>query len=191
MTLLLLYWEFLKTGLFAVGGGMAQLPFLSDMGLRRPDWFSPEGLADMVAVSEAMPGPLGIDMATYIGYTVAGLPGVLAAVLGVITPAVVIVTAAAKFLSRYMDNQYAKRVFSGLRPAVAGLIAAACLTLLRPAVLTGAPFAGLGKIFAFPDWRCLLILSIFIALMHIKHVKKLNPMLFITAGAALGIIFKL
>ena len=81
MILLELYWEFFKTGLFAVGGGMATVPFLQEMGLRT-GWFSPATLADMLAVSESTPGPIGINMASFAGFTVAGVPGGVVATLG-------------------------------------------------------------------------------------------------------------
>ena len=75
MTYLLLFYEFFKTGLFAVGGGMATLPFLYDMSARHPDWFSASQIADMVAVSESTPGPIGVNMATYVGFTVGSETG--------------------------------------------------------------------------------------------------------------------
>ena len=77
MTLLTLAWEFFKTGLLATGGGLATLPFLQQMSVSHPEWFSLEMLADMVAVSESTPGPLGVNMATYVGYTVGGVAGAL------------------------------------------------------------------------------------------------------------------
>ena len=81
MTLLLLFFEFFKTGLFAVGGGMATLPFLYDMLGRHPDWFTASQLADMIAVSESTPGPIGVNMATYVGFETSGIPGALVATL--------------------------------------------------------------------------------------------------------------
>ena len=74
MILLRLFWEFFKTGLFAVGGGMATLPFLYDMSART-GWFTQARLADMIAVSESTPGPIGVNMATYVGFETAGIPG--------------------------------------------------------------------------------------------------------------------
>ena len=89
--LLTLYFEFFKTGLFAVGGGMATLPFLYDMSARHPDWFTTAQLADMIAVSESTPGPIGVNMATYVGFHTAGIPGGLIATIGLVTPSVIIV----------------------------------------------------------------------------------------------------
>ena len=84
MTYLLLFYEFFKTGLFAVGGGMATLPFLYDMSARHPDWFTASQIADMVAVSESTPGPIGVNMATYVGVQVGSIPGAIVATIGLV-----------------------------------------------------------------------------------------------------------
>ena len=81
MIFLQLFYEFFKTGLFAVGGGLATLPFLNDMA-DRTGWFTHAQLADMLAVSESTPGPIGVNMATYVGFITAGLPGAVVATLG-------------------------------------------------------------------------------------------------------------
>ena len=90
MEQLTLIGEFFKTGLFAVGGGLATLPFLSRMG-EIYGWFTKEELANMIAVSESTPGPIGVNMATYVGFSTAGVPGAVVATLGLITPSVIII----------------------------------------------------------------------------------------------------
>ena len=90
MLYLRLFWEFFKTGLFAVGGGMATLPFLYSMS-DATGWFTHAQLADMIAVSESTPGPIGVNMATYVGFSTAGVPGAVVATLGLITPSVIII----------------------------------------------------------------------------------------------------
>ena len=90
MLYLQLFWEFFKTGLFAIGGGMATLPFLYDMA-DKTGWFTRAQLADMIAVSESTPGPIGVNMATYTGFTTAGIPGSLVATLGLVLPSIVII----------------------------------------------------------------------------------------------------
>ena len=92
MIYLLLFWEFFKTGLFAVGGGLATLPFLTQMSVSHPDWFTTQMLADMIAVSESTPGPIGVNMATYVGYTVAGIPGAIVATCSLVLPSLIIIT---------------------------------------------------------------------------------------------------
>ena len=104
MIYLLLFWEFFKTGLLAVGGGLATLPFLSNMA-DTTGWFTHSQLADMVAVSESTPGPMGVNMATYVGYTTAGIPGALIATLGLITPSIIVILIIAGFLKSFRDNR--------------------------------------------------------------------------------------
>ena len=103
MTCLLLFYEFFKTGLFAVGGGLATLPFLYDMAARHPEWFTVSQLADMLAVSESTPGPLGVNMATYVGYLTAGIPGAVAATIGLVAPSVIVILIVAAFLKRFRE----------------------------------------------------------------------------------------
>ena len=110
MIYLQLFYEFFKTGLFAVGGGMATLPFLSAIA-EKTGWFTQGMLADMIAVSESTPGPIGVNMATYVGFTTAGVPGAIAATLGLITPSVIIILIIARFLKAFRDNQYVDAAF--------------------------------------------------------------------------------
>ena len=104
ITLLRLFWEFFKTGLFAVGGGLATLPFLSDIA-DKTGWFTHAQLADMVAVAESTPGPIGVNTATYVGFTTAGYPGALIATLGLVTPSIIIILNIASLLKAFSDNR--------------------------------------------------------------------------------------
>ena len=144
MTLLTLAWEFFKTGLLATGGGLATLPFLQQMSVSHPEWFSLEMLADMVAVSESTPGPLGVNMATYVGYTVGGVAGALVATFALVLPSILVILIIAAFLKHYMNSPLVQRVFAALRPAVTGLIAAAGYAVIKLA----ARWSGV-------RWRCL------------------------------------
>ena len=125
MTYLLLFYEFFKTGLFAVGGGLATLPFLYDMAARHPEWFTTSQLADMVAVSESTPGPLGVNMATYVGFITGGIPGALVSTIGLVTPSIIIILIVAAFLKRFRDSKLVNAVFYGLRPASTAMVASA------------------------------------------------------------------
>ena len=136
MILLQLYWEFFKTGLFAVGGGLATLPFLSKMA-DKTGWFTQGQLMDMVAVSESTPGPIGINMATYVGFSTSGVPGALAATLGLITPSIIIILIIASFLKAFRSNRYVDSAFRCLRPASTGLIAASGLSVAVDYLLYG------------------------------------------------------
>ena len=128
-TLLRLYWEFFKTGLFAVGGGMATLPFLKNIG-ETTGWYTYGDLMNMLAVSESTPGPIGINMATYVGFTVAGVPGAVIATIGEVTPSIIVILVVAMMLKKFRENKYVDRAFYGLRPASTGLIGAACVTVI-------------------------------------------------------------
>lgn len=181
MTLLTLAWEFLKIGFLSTGGGLATLPFLQRLTVVHPDWFSLDMLTDMVAISESTPGPLGINMATYVGHTVAGIPGGLVATLSLAFPSFLVITVIAAVLQRYMESPLVKSVFSTLRPAVTGLIAAAGYAVVKMAVWTGTGM----------DWVSLALFAVVVGLRLIPRLEKLHPIVFIAAGAVIGIALRL
>ena len=159
MTCLLLFYEFFKTGLFAVGGGLATLPFLYDMAARHPEWFTVSQLADMLAVSESTPGPLGVNMATYVGYLTAGIPGAVAATMGLVAPSVIVILIVAAFLKRFRESRLVNNVFYGLRPASAAMVAAAGLSVVRLALLYGGQ-AGLAAV----NWKAVALAAVLLVL---------------------------
>lgn len=197
MTYLRLFWEFFKTGLFAVGGGMATLPFLQAIG-ENTGWYTYGELMNMLAVSESTPGPIGINMATYVGFTVAGLPGAVIATLGEITPSIIVILIVAAVLHSFRNNKYVDRAFYGLRPASTGLIAAAGVTVILE-VLTSVQVAaqggGLVKGIVLGEGsllnlRGLLLAALLIALTnYVPKVKKVHPIVFNGLSAAAGIAF--
>ena len=190
MILLRLFWEFFKTGLFAVGGGMATVPFLSEMA-ERTGWFTQAMLADMIAVGESTPGPIGVNTATYVGYTVAGIPGGLIATLGLVLPSFLIILVVSAFLKAFRTNPYVERVFYGIRPASVGMIGAACIAVMRLCLVDTAAFAESGKLTALMNWKGLALFFIVWVLSNwVKPTKKLHPILFIAASAAVGIVFR-
>ena len=182
-TILTLCVEFFLTGLFAVGGGLATLPFLTQMGIRHPEWFSPEMLVNMVAISESTPGPIGVNMATYVGYTVARLPGAILATFTLVLPSLVVIMLIARVLTAYRQNPLVNQSFLALRPVVTGMIASSAFTILKLVLFpeTGAGFA----------WVNAVLLVVFIVAMNIKQLKKIHPIAFIALGALLGIVFGL
>ncbi len=188
MTDLLLFWESFKTGLFSVGGGMATIPFLTQMSQTHPEWFTLEQLADMIAVSESTPGPIGINMATYVGTTVGGIPGALIATLSLVLPSIIVITIIAGFLKKYNENKWVQSAFSGLRPAVAGLIAAAGFTVLKLALVDMAAVEAGQSVLYWFDWRTLLLFAGILAATQIKKLQKLHPLIYIGIGAVVGIL---
>lgn len=119
MILLRLFFEFAKVGLFAVGGGLATIPFLQDMGTRT-GWLPTWSDHPRFAVSESTPGPMGVNMATYVGFEIFGLPGAVVATLGLIFPSIVVIIIIAGFLQKFRQSKAVDAVFYGLRPASTG-----------------------------------------------------------------------
>lgn len=188
--LLTLFFEFFKTGLFAVGGGMATLPFLYDMSARHPDWFSTAQLADMVAVSESTPGPIGVNMATYVGFETGGIAGAVIATLGLVTPSIIVILIVARMLKAFRGNKTVDAVFYGLRPCSVGLIAAAGILVVKIALFRFDPFAASGVLTDVFNWKALALAAALLVLTRfIKATKKLHPVIFILASAAVGVLF--
>ena len=196
MIYLKLYWEFFKTGLFAIGGGMATLPFLKEIG-ESTGWYTYGDLMNILAVSESTPGPIGINMATYVGFTAAGPLGAVIATLGEVTPSIIVILIVAAILKSFRDNRYVNNAFYGLRPASTGLIGAACIGVVLE-VLTSIETvdhgwwnslqAGAGNLL---NWPALALAALLLVLTNwVKPTKKLHPIAFIGLSAAVGIIFR-
>ena len=185
MLYLRLFYEFFKTGLFAVGGGLATLPFLNDMA-DRTGWFTRSQLADMLAVSESTPGPIGVNMATYVGFTTGGIPGALIATLGLITPSIVIILIVANLLKAFRDSKYVSAAFYGLRPASTAMVAAAGVSVVLLALLDTSA-SGL----AIFRWREIALAAVILVLTRwTPKVKDFHPIVFIALGAAVGVLLK-
>ncbi len=190
MIYLRLFWEFFKTGMFAVGGGMATVPFLSEMA-ERTGWFTQQMLADMIAVGASTPGPIGVNTATYVGHTVAGVAGGIVATFGLVLPSFLIILAVAAFLKAFRNNVWVERSFYGIRPASVGMIGAACLLLMRLCFTDGAAFAESGSVLDLLHWKPLLLFAMIWALTNlVRRTKKLHPVVFIALSAAVGIVFR-
>ena len=192
MIFLKLFWEFFQTGLFAIGGGMATIPFLYNMS-DKTAWFTHNDLANMIAVSESTPGPIGINMSTYVGYltgmNVAGIPtallGAVTATLGLITPSIIVILLVAMVLQSFRKNKYVEYTFYGLRPASTGLIAAAGLSVLVTNILPEFALS------AF-NWKGLILgLALWFLTNKVKKVKSLHPIVFIAFSAVVGIVFSM
>ena len=191
MILLRLYWEFFQVGLFAVGGGLATLPFLYSLGTRT-GWFTTAQVADMLAVSESTPGPIGVNMATYVGYTCAGVPGALSATLGLISPSVIIILMVAAALNAFRKNRYVDAAFYTLRPASTGLITAAGWSVLVLVLANTGRFADTGAILDLFRWGNILLFGLLLVMTNwIKPLKKLHPIVFIAIAAVCGVVFRM
>ncbi len=186
MMLLRLFYEFFKTGLFAVGGGLATIPFLRDMGART-GWFTDADLTTMIAVSESTPGPMGVNMATYVGFETAGVPGAVIATLGLITPSVIVIIIIAGFLQKFRQSKTVDSVFYGLRPASTALIAVAGLNVAISVFLSTG---GRAEHTFSVNWPLVLLAVIVFVCMRYTKLKKLHPIVFIAAAAVAGIVFQ-
>ena len=185
MIFLQLFYEFFKTGLFAVGGGLATLPFLEDIS-QRTGWFTSAQLADMLAISESTPGPIGVNMATYVGFETAGILGSLCATVGLVMPSVIIIILISKVLAKFRTNTYVEAAFYGLRPASVAMVASAGIGVAMTTLLnlTASGFAVL-------RWRELVLAAVIVVLTNfVPKVKKFHPIVFIALAAAVGIIFE-
>ena len=169
MIYLRLFWEFFKTGLFAIGGGMATLPFLHDIG-EATGWFTQAQLMNMLAVSESTPGPIGINMATYVGCNVAGFFGGVVATMGEILPSIVIVVLISKSLDRFRGSKLVDSAFYGLRPAVTGLIAAAGISVVQVSMFHMDLYQQTGALLDLFDFKKLIFCSI-LCVTHLKEAK--------------------
>ena len=195
MIFLELFVRFFMVGLFSIGGGLATLPFLTSMG-EATGWFDAIDISNMVAISESTPGPIGINMATYIGYQIGselgapfGILGCIIASLGEVTPCVIVIMIVSRMLMKFRDSKYVEFAFYGLRAASVGLIAAAWLGVAKIAFYNSEALAQSGNFLMAIDHKS-IILSALIFFLATKF-KKLHPIALIALSAVVGIIFKM
>ncbi len=168
----LLFYEFFKIGLFAIGGGAVTIPFLFDLG-EKYHWFTTEQLVNMIAVSESTPGPLGVNMATFTGYQTAGVLGGIVATFGLTLPSVIIIILIAKLLKRFADNPRVQTLLSSIRPGVLALIIFAGWQIARISVT---------------NW---LSAAIFAGILLANRFFKSSPIFYILLSAIIGIVLQL
>jgi len=184
MIYLQLFYEFFITGLFMFGGGLAAIPFLQQMG-ENTGWFTTAQLMDMIAISEATPGPIGVKMATFSGYMVAAVPGGIVATVGIVLPSVIISLIVARLLVRFRQSSLVESTLYGLRPAALGLIGAAGLAVFC-LVIFGADFRNLTREhFIQLDYKALILAAV---LLVATNKLKWHPIIFLVISAVVGII---
>ena len=191
MIYLQLFWEYFKTGLFAVGGGMATIPFLYDMS-DKTGWFTHQDLANMIAVGESTPGPIGVNMATYVGYVTgmaqggigSAIAGAVVASMGLVLPSLIVILIVAAMLKRFKDSPLVQKAFYGLRPASTGLIAAAGIS-----VAVSNLFGSSALQINWKGW--VLAVVLWLLTNKCKKTKKLHPIVFIGVSALAGILFSM
>ena len=168
MIYLTLFVRFFLTGLMAVGGGLATLPFLQEIG-HDTGWFTSMDLANMIAVSESTPGPMGVNMATYVGYHVGSL---------------IVILIVVRVLDAFKESRLVQAIFRGLRPASMAMITAAGLSVAK-VTLVNPSAAGIGEFFCVPQILC------FAVLFFAMKKWKLHPIAYICIAAVVGVVLAL
>lgn len=172
MILSILFGEFFKIGLFAVGGGLVTIPFLFAL-TPKYNWFTANELMDMIAVSQSTPGPVGINMATYAGFKAASFAGGVIATFGLVLPSLIIVIAVSKLLNRYSENTLVDNIMTAIRPAGIALILQAGIELFK---------------LSATNYLALAFVSVFFILIYFYPK---SPIFYIVLSAVLGILLKL
>lgn len=182
-TMLTMFLEFMKIGLFAVGGGPATLPYLMELTYKY-DWYTMTDLTNMIAVSESTPGPLGLNMATYAGFKTLGTFGGIISTLGLVLPSIVVICLIAAFLDNFNENKYVKGAFSGIRPAVCAIIASSVIGVCEVSLFNvdGAVYTPLPK--------TIILCIIVFALLQVKKLQKIHPAFWILFAAVIGIVLR-
>lgn len=185
-TLINLCIQFFKAGLFSVGGGLATLPFLYEMS-DRFGWFSSADIADMIAISECTPGGIGLNMATYAGYTTCGVAGGILATLFLACPCVIVILIIARILDKFRDNPLVENAFYGLRAASVAMISAAGINVAKTCLIHPEFLGTDNGILRFLDVKaCILAVVLFFALRKLKW----HPVAFLAISAVIGVIFR-
>lgn len=183
MILLRLFYEFLLTGLF-IFGGFSAIPFLQQMAINT-GWFTQEQLMDIIAVSEATPGPISVNMATFTGFITAGIAGGVIATLGLIIPSITIASIVARLLNRFRDSSLVNSAFYGLRPASLGLIASAGLLIFRLSLTDIELWKQTGSLLDLFNFKEIALAVVLFVLMNRF---KVHPIIFLAASAVVGIV---
>lgn len=168
----LLFYEFFKIGLFAIGGGAVTIPFLFDL-IEKYDWYSKEELVNMIAVSQSTPGPIGVNMATFAGFQTAGIWGGIISTAGLVLPSLIIVILISKMLRKYVNTPCWFEIMQTIRPVVIALILFAASELF---------------ILSVTDWYRMIFAVAFFALVYFY---KKSPVFYIILSGILGFILKL
>lgn len=181
MLYLQLFYSFFKIGLFGFGGGYAMLSLIQGEVVTRHNWLSAQEFTDIVAISQMTPGPIGINSATYVGFTATGsIWGSVVATFAVTLPSFILMLAISRFFLKYQKHPVVESVFKGLRPAIVGLLAAAALLLMNKENF-GSPTT---DTYTFVVSVCLF----FVAFFGTRRL-KINPILMILLCGLAGLIF--
>jgi chromate transporter len=183
--LLMLFWVFFKIGLFTFGGGYAMIPLIQDEVVKR-GFLEIDQIIDFIAISESTPGPIAVNMATFVGMSQYGFIGAVFTTLGVVMPSFIIILLIAKFGSKVLESLWFNRAFLGLRPVVIGLICGVAVMLALRSVFPGTEIGNGQFSIGILDIRTLFIIVVIILLS--RFYKNFTPVKLIMASALLGLI---
>jgi len=184
MIYVLLFYEFFKIGLFAVGGGLATIPFLYDLAVKH-NWYTNQDVVDMIAISESTPGAIGLNMSTYVGYTTAGVLGSIISTIAIIIPEIIIVIIVSKVLNQFSSSKYVVSAFYGIRPTVTALICVACLEVLKVSVFNWGEFLQSYNWAALVNYKAAILFALVLFLVF--KFKK-HPVYYIAGCALAGML---
>ena len=185
MIFLQLFYTFFKIGLFGFGGGYAMISMIQGEVVTRHEWLSSNEYNDIIAISQMTPGPIGINSATYVGYSAVvnagyshavGILGSTIATVSVVLPSFILMVLISKFFLKYQKHPIIASVFEGLRPGVVGLLAAAALVLMN------------GENFGTYNWQILTSIILFAGTFIASYRYKVNPILLIVICGIIGYV---
>lgn len=185
MILLILFWVFFKIGLFTIGGGYAMISTMSDEVVNR-GWISKDLVSVFIGIAESTPGPLAINMATFIGFNQYGVLGAIVATLSVALPSFIIIVIVAKMVDKFLENKIVRYVVDGIKSAVIGLIFATALYMVYEICFHDVyNFNQIKNI----DYKALIIVILIFIFSKLKiKGKKFSPIMLIIVSAGFGII---
>lgn len=185
MGLIKLFITFAYIGLFSVGGGLVALPFIRQEAVSR-GWITLEQFFQMVAVSESTPGPIGINMATYVGHHQYGLIGGIVTTAGNVLPSLIIIMIIAKYFKKFGDEPIVRHAFYGLRAAVVGLVGTAVYDVFKVSIFRIDDYMLTHQLSQMIDFKALIIFGVIFYLY--KKFDK-HPIVYILLGGVLGVVF--
>lgn len=169
-TLWQLFATFLMIGMFSYGGGYVMIPLIQREIVLNHGWLTPEKFMDVIGVAEITPGPVSINSATFVGYSVGGVPGAVAATAGVVLPSLLVISILSYFASRFTGSPEMAGLFYNVRPVVVALIAGATLVVAQTALI---------------DWRSASIAALVFLTLQIKQI---SPILVLLLAGLMGIV---
>ncbi len=185
MSLWELFWIFVYIGTFTIGGGLVALTLMQQELVGR-GLISPERFFNMMAISESTPGPIGINMATYLGFELFGIPGALITTFGTVLPSLIVIIIIARWFDRFREQKPVRAAFYGLRAGTTGMIAVAAWHVIRIALLRLPQWRISGKWQDMASWPAV---GLFAVLLVLSRFLRWHPVFFVAIGAVFGIFF--